>query len=1026
MDFDKPRKSKSGQTFDAFKGSFFGVNPNISKSKNAKIRQLSNIDGEITEALSDAGKRILSNLIPFKTDPSASQVGAGNIKSVLQAGGAGAAESLKGAFFEAIISAVVGGARKGGTTSTLDIDLPKSSKNLGLLREIFGVTANFNRGDFKANAGQTLKRTFAGQVIKNASKGYIPNFVSQKTLNKIAKTPAGERAMNTEKSLAGSARMGFDPRVGFGVFNSSQGSLSGAINEHLASGDPRSSLSTMGAASQKIMSASGGYIPNFISGAGIARTPGVKLKKSQKSQEKEAQETIGSLVAQLGGAFALNQIAGIAQQFIGTETFGAASIGTGLSRGTQFAGTGAFIGGRFGGAPGAAIGGVGGFLLGAGPQLAALGDTSKRADFELKKLEDVISETGDSLSNYKNAFDRFSAAKTLSDQVEAQRALTEASKNLSKQQIEAIESGGNLIELQKKQSADLIAARVQAASAGLRRQGVAGFFDRRIQVERLRSLERSTVAGVRLARAEGVDLSQFEGAFVGDVEVRRELLKRVPQLRKAAEGASDTAIGVMYNTIIEQLPKDAKAREQALQQVGQKEAQKAQEIAQKILEKNIQNINERFISAASRSLISSQDAAKFERRRLSQLGQRVSASDLSPRQKILAGGRIQEAQLDVARTQRQREIQFNLQKTLTSIANSILGEGGDVSQVEAVRRALADPSKSQEVILKELLENETIGLDQNGKIIEAIREADFQNRRNQSNTKKEVELLKSENKAKLDDLRRQARAQFAQFTDLSDLGKNLRSVLAPTKGLTTDQLLERTRSAKTVDERLAQLGLSKAASSRAGLQRGIQEGGRLSGLVQVFDQLFPGLRNQNFRFKNAEQFAQQAAGFARRTFTSEGATAEERRSAVFLQRILNDLKSEGIIFAPREEAITKKNLEDQISEGGIADILSKFGEQERNAAQIASTEAIKGFGEFAKDITSKNEDMKNELLTRMAQQVVQTNTRVEQIFRKVEESVGQVTITTQIQGTGEHAERVADKVTEGVKNSLDASIGIGE
>ena len=62
----------------------------------------------------------------------------------------------------------------------------------------------------------------------------------------------------------------------------------------------------------------------------------------------------------------------------------------------------------------------------------------------------------------------------------------------------------------------------------------------------------------------------------------------------------------------------------------------------------------------------------------------------------------------------------------------------------------------------------------------------------------------------------------------------------------------------------------------------------------------------------------------------------------------------------------------------------------------------------------------------MAQQVVQTNTKVEQIFRKVEESVGQVTITTQIQGTGENAERVADKVTEGVKNSLGASIGIGE
>ena len=51
-------------------------------------------------------------------------------------------------------------------------------------------------------------------------------------------------------------------------------------------------------------------------------------------------------------------------------------------------------------------------------------------------------------------------------------------------------------------------------------------------------------------------------------------------------------------------------------------------------------------------------------------------------------------------------------------------------------------------------------------------------------------------------------------------------------------------------------------------------------------------------------------------FTSESATAEERRSAVALQRILNDLKSEGIIFASREEGITEEQFREDIEKAG--------------------------------------------------------------------------------------------------------------
>ena len=239
---------------------------------------------------------------------------------------------------------------------------------------------------------------------------------------------------------------------------------------------------------------------------------------------------------------------------------------------------------------------------------------------------------------------------------------------------------------------------------------------------------------------------------------------------------------------------------------------------------------------------------------------------------IRLGGRIQTAQLDLQAAQAQRQVEFNLDKTLAGIFAKVTGEeGGDDTEVSAVIQALADPTKKQSEILNEILENDNkLGLDVNGDVFEAVRQASFESNRIANNTNEEIKLVNEEIKNQTEQLskeqREAARKQFAQFTDFSDLGKNLRSVLAPTKGLTTDQLIERTQSAKTVDERLAQLGLSKEASSRAGLQRGIQEGGRLSGLVQVFDQLFPGMRNQNFRFQNAEQFAQQAAGFARRTF----------------------------------------------------------------------------------------------------------------------------------------------------------------
>ena len=60
------------------------------------------------------------------------------------------------------------------------------------------------------------------------------------------------------KQMGSSARpqVGYDARVGIGVFNSSQGSLSNAINQHLMAGQRPSTLKSTGA--------KGGYLTSLL------------------------------------------------------------------------------------------------------------------------------------------------------------------------------------------------------------------------------------------------------------------------------------------------------------------------------------------------------------------------------------------------------------------------------------------------------------------------------------------------------------------------------------------------------------------------------------------------------------------------------------------------------------------------------------------------------------------------------------------------------------------------------------------
>jgi TP901 family phage tail tape measure protein len=110
--------------------------------------------------------------------------------------------------------------------------------------------------DVRSQAGNIDIHMFAG--------GHIPSF------SPMSNAIAGEKLGISMSGGGGSPRVGYDPRVGAGVYTSSQGSLSSAINQHLAAGQPRSTLGSTGMGLQKMASQgkSGGHVPSFFTGSG--------------------------------------------------------------------------------------------------------------------------------------------------------------------------------------------------------------------------------------------------------------------------------------------------------------------------------------------------------------------------------------------------------------------------------------------------------------------------------------------------------------------------------------------------------------------------------------------------------------------------------------------------------------------------------------------------------------------------------------------------------------------------------------
>ena len=143
---------------------------------------------------------------------------------------------------------------------TLQEVIPKTYA--GVLEQGLGTfgdlpLVDYVRGGAGSIAGKSwaVKRGIKSPVTDTENKlkslGFVPNF-------------AGIKAAVDRENAAGISRrdirVGMDKRLksGVGVYNTSEGSLSDAIDMHLASGATKKSIQTMGAAK--------GYVPNFMVG----------------------------------------------------------------------------------------------------------------------------------------------------------------------------------------------------------------------------------------------------------------------------------------------------------------------------------------------------------------------------------------------------------------------------------------------------------------------------------------------------------------------------------------------------------------------------------------------------------------------------------------------------------------------------------------------------------------------------------------------------------------------------------------
>jgi len=279
-----PYQSKAGNgLIDFFEGPSAGISKRLKKDsvEGGRFKTLLTLDGDIEKALAKGVNSIFTKFRKkagpnaFKTSPN--KITASNIKEQMEKGGPGALGAVKGATFEALMRAIVGGVSQNAKEGQLDVDFSKDEGNI--LDVIFGIqNKNFKFGDFKSSSSSGNKTKFAKQILNNVA----------------GKVEVGRKAKTVNSKTAAS---GYIP-------NFAEGALEEAVGREKAAGLPvsqirinqsgklRNSQNPMGLAVTNTrdeptgaIPAARGFIPNFVSGAGIQQT---NFKAFADSAEKSS------------------------------------------------------------------------------------------------------------------------------------------------------------------------------------------------------------------------------------------------------------------------------------------------------------------------------------------------------------------------------------------------------------------------------------------------------------------------------------------------------------------------------------------------------------------------------------------------------------------------------------------------------------------------------------------------------------------------------------------------------------------
>ena len=299
--FDASAKKKFQSGFQLGGKKYDSVDFSIHGLKRGASKNLKNKNSTIAEVIDDslhtAGKTLLKSFDPAFIK--GARISKAEIEGLVdQAGGKGARESLKGAFFEGIIRKLISSKKAGESlnpeSGTLDTKITPEIKDL------FEGNIASGQGDFKANKGTKLRGAFASQVLRNLGAkilstddsksqtkrkgkfgGFIPNFAYKNAVMSLEENMSGKKSVFSNSPI---------PHIR----NSGQGSFASAVADH---GGLQQAVKDSYAAQSSAGLVNSGYIPNFAPIPKIASQDvfGKKFANLTKQQQKELQKLNSAL-----------------------------------------------------------------------------------------------------------------------------------------------------------------------------------------------------------------------------------------------------------------------------------------------------------------------------------------------------------------------------------------------------------------------------------------------------------------------------------------------------------------------------------------------------------------------------------------------------------------------------------------------------------------------------------------------------------------------------------------------------------